>query len=70
MSETNTLTFLHIPGVVVNAETPEHTQAVADNKTYATLKENKIGSDSYTIRGSQTLNLTQKQKEATYQGFT
>ena len=58
LSETSTLTFLHIPGVVVNHETDEHTQAVADNKTYATLKENKIGSDSYTVRGSQSLNLT------------
>jgi hypothetical protein len=60
LSETDTITLLHIPGVVVNHDTPEHTQAVEDNKVYDTLKQNKIGSDSYTMRGSQTLNLTQK----------
>lgn len=66
LAETSTITFLHIPGVVVNHDTDEHVQAVAENKVYATLKENKIGSDSYTLRGSQTLNLTQKYKDSNF----
>lgn len=52
LSETTTLTFLHIPGVIVNADTEEHVKCVEDNKTYEVLKQNKIGSDSYTVRGS------------------
>jgi hypothetical protein len=46
------MTLLHIPGVVVNHDTEEHTKAVEENKIYDTLKQNKIGSDSYTLRGS------------------
>ena len=34
------------------------------------MRQAKIGSDSYTNRGSQTLNLTQKAKGQNYQGFT
>lgn len=69
MCETDTITFLHIPGVVVNLDTEEHTKCVEDNKIYDTLKQNKIGSDSYTMRGSQTLNLTQKTKNEEFKGF-
>jgi hypothetical protein len=35
----------------------------AENKKYEELKANKVGSDSYMQRGSQTLNLTLKSKE-------
>ena len=38
LSETDTITLLHIPGVVVNHDTEEHTKAVEDNKIYDTLK--------------------------------
>ncbi len=40
---------------------PEGAQAKVEaknKKSYEELKANKIGSDSYTERGSQTLNLT------------
>ena len=58
LKETNTITLMVIPGTAVNHDTEEHVQATADNKTYEQLKQNKIGSDSYTVRGTQTLNLT------------
>lgn len=51
-------------------DTEEHTAVAAENKKYEELKANKLGSDSYTERGSQTLNLTQKPKEIDYRGFT
>ena len=35
----------------------------AENKKYEELKANKVGSDSYMQRGSQTMNLTLKSKE-------
>jgi hypothetical protein len=70
LKETKTLTLMVIRGTVVNQETEEHAQATADNKAYEQLKQNKIGSDSYMQRGSQTLNLTQKSKALNFQGFT
>ena len=60
LKETKTITLMVIRGVVVNQDTDEHTAALSDNKLYEQLKQNKIGSDSYMTRGSQTLNLTQK----------
>lgn len=69
LSETETIDMLYIPGIVVAMDTPEHTQVTNDNKKYEELKTNKIGSDSYNERGSQTLNLTQKQKEIHFKGF-
>lgn len=48
LSETNTMWMLHIPGVVVQMDTEEHTEVTNNNKKYEELKANKIGSDSYT----------------------
>ena len=61
--------MLFIAGVLVAHDTEEHSQVTSDNKKYEELKANKLGSDSYTERGSQTLNLTQKAKEIHYKGF-
>ena len=70
LKETSTITFMFIPGTVVNTETAEVDVVDADNKTYEALKQSKIGSDSYTMRGTQTLNLTQKHKNEPFFGFT
>lgn len=69
LAETETFELLHIPAVLVQHDTDEHTAAVNDNKKYQDLIANKIGSDSYTDRGAQTLNLVTKSKECLYQGF-
>jgi len=52
LKETKTITLLIIKGTAVNQDTEEHTQATQDNKDYETLKQAKIGSDSYMNRGS------------------
>lgn len=70
LKETKTMTFMILRGTAVNQDSEEHIQATADNKSYEALKQNKIGSDSYMQRGSQTLNLTQKSKSLNFQGFT
>jgi len=62
LKETKTITLLIIKGTAVNQDTEEHTRATQDNKDYEALRQAKIGSDSYTSRASQTLNLTQKAK--------
>jgi hypothetical protein len=57
LAETETLILLNIPGRMVIKESEEETRVADDNKKYEELRQNKIGSDSYMIRGSQTLNL-------------
>lgn len=69
LAETETFELFYIPGVAVATDTEEHVQVTNENKKYEELKQNKIGSDSYTERGAQTLNLTQKSKEIHYKGF-
>ena len=65
IAETETMTFLFIPSTMVTVDSSEY-QAVDDaNKKYEDLLKNKIGSDNYKDRGSQTINLTQKSREAT-----
>ena len=44
--------LLFIPGVVVAMDTEDHLQVTNENKKYKELQDNKIGSDSYTERGS------------------
>ena len=56
LKETETITLMVIPSVMVNDDLAEETKE--HNERYDTLRKNKIGSDSYMIRGSQTLNLT------------
>ncbi len=67
--ETETFEILFIPSSLVQNDTDEHTIVANENKKYEELKANKIGSDSYTERGSQTLNLTHKIKEVNFKGF-
>ena len=68
--------LLHMPSQVVAAQTSgdgdneEVTQVDAAIKRYETFLENKKGSDNYTERGSQTMNLTQKTREVANRGFT
>ena len=70
LAETDTLTLLYIPSTISNHDTEEQQAQSAASKAYEQLKQNKIGSDSYTIRGTQTLNLAQKTKQENFQGFT
>lgn len=44
--------MLFIPGILVSHESEEHNVVTNENKKYEELKTNKIGSDSYTERGS------------------
>ncbi len=63
LAETETMTFMMIPSSWVQNDGEEFTHLSAENKKYDDLRQNKIGSDSYTQRGSQTLNLTMKTQE-------
>lgn len=63
LAETETFDLLFIPSSLVQNDAEEYTVIAAENKKYDELRQNKVGSDSYTQRGSQTLNLTLKTKE-------
>ena len=52
LCETETLTLIHIPGVIVPHETDEYNIVVDNNKKYTELLANKVGSDNYAVRGS------------------
>lgn len=52
LAETNTIILLNIPGRMVIKESEEESKVAEDNKKYEELRQNKIGSDSYMIRGS------------------
>ena len=67
--ESETMDLFFIPSSLVPNDTAEYGVLTNENKKYEELKANKIGSDSYTERGSQTLNLNQKAKEVNYKGF-
>ena len=62
LKESETVFLMHFPGVVVNHDTDENTETIRCNKEYEALRQSKIGSDSFTARGTQTLNPTQKPK--------
>ena len=76
IAETETVFFLHMPSQVVAAQTSgdsnneEVATVDAAIKRYEAFLENKKGSDNYTERGSQTMNLTQKTREVANKGFT
>ena len=76
IEETETIFLLHMPSQVVAAQTSgdgdneEVKQVDAAIKRYENFLENKKGSDNYTERGSQTMNLTQKTREVANRGFT
>ena len=75
IEETETFMLLHIPSQVVAASTTAETdneeiKVVSDAiQRYDAFLENKKGSDNYTDRGSQTMNLTQKTREVSNKGF-
>ena len=75
IEETETIFFLHMPSQVVAAQSSGDTinedaaRVDAANQRYDTFLENKKGSDNYTERGSQTMNLTQKTREVNNKGF-
>ena len=60
LGETETFTLLFIPSSQIQNDTDEYALVAAESKKYDELKANKVGSDSYMQRGSQTLNLTLK----------
>lgn len=73
LCETETLTLIYIPAIIVPHDTEENgpfQMVVKDNKAYDELINNKtFRADNYTQRGSQTINLGQKPREVQYQGF-
>ena len=76
IAETETVFFLHMPSQVVaaqnkgdDAEHEEIQKVDADIKRYEKFLELKKGSDNYTMRGSQSMNLTQKTREVSHRGF-
>ena len=76
IEETETIMILTMPSQVVAAQTSgdadneEIAQVDAAIKRYDAFLENKKGSDNYTERGSQTMNLTQKTREVSNKGFS
>ena len=77
IEETETVFMLNIPSQVFPAQSSgddeaseEQKQIDAQNKRYEIFLENKKGSDNYTDRGSQTINLPQKTREVSNKGFT
>ena len=75
IEETETYTLLHLPSQVVASTTSGDTkneeiaEVQAASERYEIFLENKKGSDNYTERGSQTMNLTQKTREVSHKGF-
>ena len=76
IEETETIMIMHIPSQVVAAQQAadatdnDEAKAVQDAiQRYDSFLENKKGSDNYTDRGSQTMNLTQKPREISNKGF-
>lgn len=70
LSETKTRTLLHIPGTYVKPETESAAENLERNTAYTDLKKAKIGSDLYSMRGTQTLNANKKEKSQLFVGYT
>lgn len=60
LTETETFTLLHIPGTICTDPADESLKITED---YKQLLSFKVGADSFSNRGSQTLNLTQKARD-------
>jgi hypothetical protein len=58
LSESDTMTHMYIPGIIVGGETEEFAITEKRNKIYKELCDKKVSSDAYVEHGSQTLNLT------------
>ncbi len=70
LSETETMTLLLIPGVFVSGDREEEFALIEkNNKIYKELQDKKISSDAFIDRGSQTMNLTQKNRDIAFEGF-
>jgi hypothetical protein len=52
LKETPTMTLMFIPGVIIAHDSEDQAFHVQSNNEYMALKQSKIGSDMYTIRGS------------------
>ena len=52
LAETRTVTFINIPSTMVVQESEEDIENQEKNKLYKELIQNKIGSDSYMVRGA------------------
>ncbi len=61
--------MMHIPGVAISMDDENRDVVKNENTKYEELKQNKIGSDDYTARGSQTMNFNMKSKEVSYKGY-
>lgn len=72
IEETETMTHFFIPGInILNDLNPEEFVATEKRtKAYNELCSKKVSSDAFIEHGSQTMNLTQKNREIDYQGFT
>lgn len=70
MSEMETVTLFHIPGIVVAGEGDEATGTTKQNKQYTELCSKKVSSDAFVEHGTQTINLTQKTREIDFEGIT
>jgi hypothetical protein len=70
LKETETQIMLIIPSRIVLADTPDEIKIQEDFKKYQELLQNKKGSDSYMMRGTQTINLAHKHKSINYIGFS
>lgn len=63
LSETATITVLHIPSMIIpNEDTENVERQVQANNTYATLLKNKVGSDNFSEHASQVLMMPLKEK--------
>ncbi|XP_057356285.1 dynein axonemal intermediate chain 4 isoform X3 [Manis pentadactyla] len=63
LTETETLTFLNLPTVMVSVESEEAEKVSRRNKNYENLCRNRLGNDLYVERMMQTINGAPKNKD-------
>ena len=64
LTESPTVTLLHIPSICVHKDFAGMDAIKAKNDRYLALKDSKVGSDKYSERASQTINLPLKDKQS------
>jgi len=70
LSESETTTLFHVPGIIVASEGDEASNTTKQTKQYTELCNKKISSDAFIEHGTQTINLTQKTREIEFEGIT
>lgn len=70
LSESETTTLFHVPGIIVASEGDEASNTTKQTKQYTELCNKKISSDAFIEHGTQTINLTQKTREIDFEGIT